>query len=221
MFARLPEAGRTKTRLAPRLGADGAAALYRAFLSDAVATGRRVGGVRLELWVDPSPGALGRLAARYPDLRVRPQAGPDLGARMSDAFRRCFTEGADRVVLVGSDHPTLPPAYLERAFHRLRSAHLVLGPTADGGYYAVGLRRHAWPAAAGLFEGIPWSTRTVLAETRRRADALDLCRVELPAWYDVDEPEDLPRLRRDAPAGSATARALAELAGPSSPRGAG
>lgn len=177
-------------------------------------------GARPELWVDPRPGALGTLSDRYPGLPVRLQGEGDLGARLSDAFERSFAERADHVVVVGSDHPTLPPPYLERAFRALRGAHLVLGPTADGGYYALGLRRYAWPAAAGLFEGIPWSTSAVLEETRGRAAALDLCHVELPSWYDVDEPDDLWRLRRDAPPESATARTLAELTAPTGPEAA-
>lgn len=205
--------GRVKTRLAPALGPRGAATLYLAFLDDTLRSASEVAGAEVELWVpDASPGRT-ELEARYPGLRVRRQHGRGLGARLRGAFATSFEEGVDYVLVTGSDHPTLPSSYLRRALAALRGAHLVLGPTEDGGYYAVGLRRYAWPAASGLFERIPWSTSRVLDATRQRAERLGLCHVELPSWYDVDVPEDLARLGADAAPASATARALRDLEG--------
>lgn len=114
---------------------------------------------------------------------------------------------------MGSDHPTLPPDHLQQAFDRLGTADAVFGPTPDGGYYAAGLGADAWPRAEGLFRNIPWSTPEVLETTEARGRELGLVVELLPGWYDVDEPEDLERLRRDLEADSATARALARLAG--------
>ncbi len=208
--------GGVKTRLAPALGSRGAATLYLAFLDDTLRAALAVAGSEVELWVPDDSAGRAELAARYPGLRVRRQHGRGLGARLCGAFASSFEEGVDYVLVTGSDHPTLPPSYLRRALDALRGAHLVLGPTEDGGYYAVGLRRYAWPAAAGLFERIPWSTSRVLDATRERAERLGLCHVELPSWYDVDVPEDLARLEADAAPTSATARALRELEG--SPR---
>ncbi|MDH3732833.1 MAG: TIGR04282 family arsenosugar biosynthesis glycosyltransferase [Gemmatimonadota bacterium] len=208
-FGRLPEPGLTKTRLQPRVGPEGAARLYQSFLDDLVA--RDVGVSDRELWVPDRPGARSTLGSRYPDLGVRLQPGGDLGARLAAAFSAAFDDGVDYAVIVGSDHPTLPADYLRRAFRALRGAHLVLGPTGDGGYYAVGLRRYCWPRARGLFAEAPWSEPRLLEWTRERAVELDLCHVELPAWYDVDTPEDLSLLRNDVQAGSATARTLVEI----------
>lgn len=160
---------------------------------------------------DP-PEAARELAASLPGFEPRRQRGDGLGPRLRHAFGTAFDEGADRVVVVGSDHPTLPTAHIERAFVELDGADAVLGPTSDGGYYAVGLRAPAWPAAGELFEGIPWSTPEVLAATEARGHRLGLELRRLPAWYDVDEPAELERLRRDLEAGSATARALQRLA---------
>ena len=114
-------------------------------------------------------------------------------------------------MILGSDHPTLPAAYLEAGFAALTRAHLVLGPSRDGGYYAIGLDRRAWPRAERLFQEIPWSTDRVLETTRERAVELDLSYLELPIWYDVDEPQELERLIEDVRDGSHTARALARL----------
>ncbi len=213
VFGKAPVPGGVKTRLAPALGPRGSAALYLAFLDDTLRAASEVAGAEVELWVPDAATGRSALEARYPGLRVRRQQGRGLGARLRGAFARSFDEGVDYVLVTGSDHPTLPSSYLGRALAALRGAHLVLGPTEDGGYYAVGLRRYAWPAAAGLFEGIPWSTSGVLAATRERAERLGLCHVELPSWYDVDVPEDLARLEADAPPESATARALRELEG--------
>lgn len=211
LFGKLPEPGRTKTRLAPTVGERGAAILYRAFLADVIARIRQVAAERRQLWAPPRPGAQDRLGSRFPDLDLCWQRGEDLGDRLADAFLRAFDEGADRVLIVGSDHPTLPAAHLERGFRELERVDLVLGPTADGGYYAVGLRRSARESARSLFHGLPWSTPEVRGETLRRADDRGLRTAQLPAWYDVDEPDDLVRLRRDLDDGSATARALRRL----------
>ena len=211
VFGRFPEAGVTKTRLIPALGASGAARLYQAFLDDTIATARGLPSVLAELWVPPRDGAEAMLSARYPDLPLRWQRGDDLGARMSDAFESVFSEGADYAVITGSDHPTLPADYLGRAFSALIAAHLVLGPSTDGGYWAIGLRRYAWPKARPLFADVPWSTSRVLDLTRRRAVELDLCHVELPVWYDVDEPTELQRLKRDAAPDSQSSAVLRAL----------
>ena len=211
IFGRLPEAGVTKTRLIPALGDQGAARLYQAFLDDTIEAAAGLDFTTTELWVPPREGAEEALTRRYPDIPLRWQRGEDLGARMSNAFEVAFSEGVDYALITGSDHPTLPADYLARGLAALIAAHLVLGPSADGGYYAIGLRRYAWPKAQPLFEDVPWSTSQVFELTRRRAVELDLCHVELPAWYDVDEPLQLERLRQDAVPGTHTAAVLRDL----------
>jgi rSAM/selenodomain-associated transferase 1 len=232
IFAKLPEPGRVKTRLIPRLGPDGAALLYEAFLDDTIALCRGLKEVGLEVWAasgesatDDARGGAAYFHRRHPGLRFRYQVGVDLGGRLRGAFETAFEEGCDDVVVTGSDHPTLPIGYVRGAFTALTATEVVVGPSADGGYYLIGLRRQTWPKAAGLFADVPWSTPEVLAATRERARSLGLRHVELPEWYDVDDPSDLPRLGRDADAGSHTARTLVRLtAGDetgSGPRGTG
>lgn len=211
LFAKFPEPGRSKTRLAPALGEEGAAELSRALLADTAETVRAVPGVRRELWLPPRPAGREELGGRFSDFRLRRQPHGDLGAKLAGAFATVFGEGARRALAVGSDHPTLPPEYLHRGIGLLDEVPIVLGPARDGGYYAVGLAREAWPRADALFRRIPWSGDRVLAVTRERAGMLGLEREELPTWYDVDEPDDLERLRHEAPEGSATASALSRM----------
>lgn len=222
VFGKLPRAGRVKTRLAPALGDEGAAELYDAFLEDVLAR-CRAAGADPELWVPRRPGAREELSRRHPgvDLRWQPEGG--LGARLRAAFEAAFRDGVGRALVVGSDHPTLPPGHLEEALAALGTADAVLGPTADGGYWAVGVRRRAWPRAARLFEDVPWSTPEVTETTLARADEAGVDVRTVSAWYDVDEPADLERLRRDVSEGSATAGRLERL-GPTdgpAPRPAG
>lgn len=168
------------------------------------------------MWVPRRPGARDWFRGRYPDFRLRWQEGPDLGARLHGAFGAAFGEGVGRVLAVGSDHPTLPADHLRAGFSGGPGPEVRLGPTPDGGYWGIGLTRAAWPRAAALFRGLPWSTPRLLAATRRRAAALGVPVRELPSWYDVDDPAGLDRLAEDVLPGSATARALERLG-----RGAG
>ena len=209
VFGRLPEPGHVKTRLTRRITAVASAILYGAFLDDAMALAPR--GVAVELWVPNRPGAIDRLEARYPAARIRLQPEGSLGSRLATAFACAFREGADRAVAIGSDHPTLPDDAVPRAFRALTTVDLVLGPTRDGGYYAIGLGQPAWPAAERLFVEAPWSERSLCDWTRDRALELGLGRIELPEWYDVDQPEDLVRMAADLREGSATARAWVRL----------
>lgn len=211
LFGRLPEAGRTKTRLEPAVGPEGATRLYTAFLHDAVRLALACGVDERELWVPDRPDAIARLEVEVPGIPVRLQSSGDLGERLRAAFHTAFEEGADAVVVVGTDHPTLPQGRIDEAFGALRTADVAIGPTEDGGYYAIGLRRYCWPVAEGLFVGAPWSRPNLTPWTRRRARRLDLAYFDLPEWYDVDRPEDIERLRRDIDPGSRTAAVLSRL----------
>jgi rSAM/selenodomain-associated transferase 1 len=118
---------------------------------------------------------------------MQAQAEGDLGARLSAFFDGEFEEGATRVVAIGSDSPTLDPTLVISAFLCLESRDVVLGPSTDGGYYLVGCR----PPMPPIFEGIPWSTPHVLAQTIDRLKDTRLSLSVLPPWYDVDTPDDL------------------------------
>ncbi len=129
-----------------------------------------------------------------PRAHLVAQPRRSFGARLERALGAGHRAGR-RVVLIGSDSPTLPPAFVRLAFARLRSVDCVLGPSTDGGYYLIGARR---PLPRSLLSGIPWSTGQVFPETLRRARAARLRLALLPRWYDVDDADGLRRIARDS-----------------------
>jgi len=198
LFTKPPRAGRVKTRLIGELSADQAAELHAAFLGDVEESLRR-GSFELRIaWAldpeDPLPAvtaAVGGTAAKTGGFR---QQGEDLGARLYHGLRR-MAEGFEIVAAVGSDAPEIEPEIVEDAFARLAAgAEVVIGPTRDGGYYLIGLRRET--LRRELFDGIAWSTESVLDQTRTRCRELGLAVELLPAIDDVDVGEDLRRLAR-------------------------
>ncbi|MEO8432616.1 MAG: TIGR04282 family arsenosugar biosynthesis glycosyltransferase [Acidobacteriota bacterium] len=196
LFARVPVLGRVKTRLAPRLGDDGALALYRAFLEDA---SRVYGGETAwapVVTVEPDPDDP-RIAALFPaPWRREAQGSGGLGERLGAAFEREFARGTRSALALGSDHPALPRSSLVRLFAALADgAQAAAIPADDGGYCAIALSSTVPVDAA--FGGIPWSTEDVLAATRERLGARGVPLQVVGGGYDVDRPEDLDRLRRD------------------------
>jgi rSAM/selenodomain-associated transferase 1 len=211
IFCKAPLAGRVNTRMTPPLAPDDAAALYEASLRDVIALAGRE-RARAELWYD-SPSAEDWFAREFPQLMRREQGAGELGERQRDAFARSFADGAERVVIIGSDSPTLPDTHLNAAFDALREAPAVTGPAQDGGYYLVGLNASVWPVAGSLFEDIGWSTPEVMKQTLHRAAESGIELRLLPGWYDVDVPADLALLRQDAAVSSHVAQWLSEHPG--------
>jgi uncharacterized protein len=190
VVGKAPEAGLTKTRLVPPLSADAAAELYRAFLLDAVDLGTRLGCDRLSV-VHPR-GAAPALSTILPkSVHLVEQPAEGLRAALAFAFATHCAQGFERVVLIGSDNPTLPAERVEQAFTALESHDLSIGPSADGGYYLIGMSQ----AHLGVFDGIDWSTSRVYTQTLDRARRLGLRVHALAEWYDIDTPADLQRLQ--------------------------
>ena len=202
MFAKAPIAGRVKTRLGRVIGHDDAAALHEAFILDMAQTMVRFKqetpnsrDVQLCLaWsVQRDHPCFERL--RQMGFMLIRQPEGDLGARLEQVTEQAFAQGAQRVVVTGTDSPTLLERHLHAAFEQLSPPEptVVFGPSFDGGYYLVGLN-HSDSRAS---EQIPWSapdTPSVsIARLRQRARAR--CHL-LEFWYDVDTVEDLDHLRR-------------------------
>ena len=189
LFTRYPEPGRTKTRLIPALGAQGAAALQRR-MSEAIVTCmvRFAAQYPVSLEIRYADGnQQGMEAWLSSDIPCLDQGEGDLGDRLRLAFAQAFAQGSRQVVVIGADCPDLTPALLAQAFGALESRDLVLGPAMDGGYYLIGLNR---PAPA-LFAEIPWGSGEVLTATLNQAQDLNLSTHLLEPLADVDRPEDL------------------------------
>ncbi|SRR6266511_3175663 len=192
IVAKAPRPGRAKTRLVPPLSPAEAAALSGAFLLDTIETGLSLAWERISLIHPAGQDDAARLSAFVPSaVTLCAQHGAGLGDALRGAFADHFAQGFERVVLIDSDSPTLPARLLDAACAGLADHDVTIGPTADGGYYLLGLRgRHD-----ALFDEIGWSTPSVYRQTLRRAAVL---RVQtLPEWYDVDMPDDLTRLQLD------------------------
>lgn len=198
IMAKAPRAGEAKTRLAPPLTQEEAARLASCLFADTVSVALSK-GVAVVVAYAPADGRTTLEEALREDtlgsLLWFEQRGEGLGERLDGVVERAFAEGFGPLLLVGADSPTLPPAFLASALEGLTGgrADVVLGPTEDGGYYAVGMRE----PAAGLFDAVEWSTPRAYAQTARNVARLGLRLSELPFWYDVDTPADLARLRAE------------------------
>lgn len=189
LFTRYPEPGKTKTRLIPALGAEGAATLQRQMTEQKLAEVNQLQAF-YPLSVEVHfAGGNEQLMQEWlgSSLVYRRQSEGDIGDRMASAFQLSFAAGMNAVVVIGTDCPDLNAPLMAEAFQLLRQHDLVLGPALDGGYYLIGLRR----LIPELFTGIPWSTAEVLQQTITIAKRLGLAVAKLPLLSDVDRPEDL------------------------------
>lgn len=189
LFTRYPEPGRTKTRLIPALGAQGAATLQRRMSELLVARmAEFVADFPANLEIRYADGNQQAMEAWFSsDIPCLDQGEGDLGERLHRAFAQTFAQGAQKVVVIGADCPRLTPALFAQAFAALEQEDLVLGPAMDGGYYLVGLNR----LVPDLFAEIPWGSGEVLTATLKQAQALHLSTHLLEPLADVDRPEDL------------------------------
>jgi len=188
IFTKAPIPGTVKSRLSPPLSPDEAATLHGTLVLDAIERAKGLPGVALYIAGAPDIAHpfFKVLEGRY-GARLLPQEGDDLGTRMSGAMQRAFALGHRRVILTGTDLPTLTRSHLTQAVDHLNTHDVVLGPTTDGGYYLIGARR----PVPELFQGIAWSTAGVLERTRKTAAAQGLSVGLLPECRDLDTVDDL------------------------------
>ena len=193
IYAKRPRPCFAKTRLAASLGGEQAAGVYARLLYSLL----------IDVACADLPDTVCELAVAepedcpyferaFPEFVVRPQTGGDLGTRMANSFSRAWGEGADAVVLVGSDIPGLSSEIIRQAFAALQRPEVgkgipgVIGPATDGGYYLLGM--HA--PGESLFGGITWSTDTVLTQTEALAIARGVDLMRLSEMADIDIRED-------------------------------
>ncbi|MGK0290584.1 MAG: rSAM/selenodomain-associated transferase 1 [bacterium] len=191
LFTKYPKAGNVKTRLIPALGAEGACETHQEMAEYAFSLLSQyqkqqpnnhqlethfAGGSQQEMnsWLGSN-------------TKYTQQAEGDLGNRMSHAFQKSFQDGFQKAIIIGTDCPEITEDILEQASQQLDKTDLVLGPTTDGGYYLIGLRKHY----SELFQNIPWSTEQVFDLTIQTAKQTHCSYSTLPKLNDIDRPEDL------------------------------
>lgn len=189
VMARYPEAGRTKTRLIPALGANGAAALHETLVHQTLRTADAFAKTcPCTVEVRFAGGDAESMRHLFGDHRIYVrQEGDSLGDRMSLASTAAFTAGAGRVAVIGTDCPSLTVSHLADAFAALRTSEVVLGPAHDGGYYLIAMRR----LVSELFQDVAWGTEIVLEQTLRHARRISVSVRQLQSLSDVDFPQDL------------------------------
>jgi uncharacterized protein len=192
IFARVPEFGQVKTRLARDLGDDKTFALYRAMLRDLLSSvGPSAPDMEVEVLWTGSPSVDGAtLQQHFPGFELSQQAGETLGVRLAVAFtERIAFYRASKLVAIGTDDPSVNRETIRCAFRLLDSCEWTLGPSADGGYYLIGCRAEVF--TIDVFEGIDWGTDTVFATTARKIRGLGQTVAMLPCRRDIDVIDDL------------------------------
>ena len=192
VFAKNPIPNQVKTRLLPKLSADQAASLYCAFLMDWCETLAELSNVDVVIAYTPPESQSDLQALIGNNVTYIPQTGTDLGARLTSATQWACDNGYKKILIVGSDSPTLPLSYISQAILSLNFCDIVIGPSMDGGYYLIGFSSDNLNVVVPyIFEEIAWSTAHVLRQTVERIHTLNATFKLLPPWYDIDTPEDL------------------------------
>jgi rSAM/selenodomain-associated transferase 1 len=196
VFLKFPAPGRVKTRLAESIGAERAAAIYVRLVARTLGALPADGAV---IWLYGAPAeCLGMIGSWVDEMlpdrgwegELIAQPVGDLGSRLEWVFECAFARGFSKVIAVGTDCPDLRAAHFSAAWQALDRADAVFGPTVDGGYYLVGLRR----PAPELFRDIPWSSYQTLTQTLGVADAMGLGVEQLEELRDIDTIDDLRAL---------------------------
>ena len=196
VFVKSPIPGQVKTRLIPHLSAEQAASLYKAFLVDCCNALSEIPIIQHVIAYTPPEGLSGLKTLIGEAPIYIPQQGATLGERLIAAARWASNQEYAKFLFVGSDSPTLPIQYIERALDLLESRDVVIGPSVDGGYYLIGFSKHgASLSIPTIFQEITWSTDVVFRQTLGKIQTIKARLGVLPPWYDVDTPTGLKLLR--------------------------
>ncbi|NBC05053.1 MAG: DUF2064 domain-containing protein [Bacteroidetes bacterium] len=197
IFVKNPEKGKVKTRLAKTVGNDKAYNTYLRLLDYTMKVAAMTEAQK-QIWyssfIDHEDGFGSQPTGRpkYSDgsgtnFEKKLQRGENLGARMQNAFQDGFKGEYEKIVIIGSDCPGITSEIIEEAFTELDGNDVVIGPSEDGGYYLLGLKK----MIPGIFEGISWSTEDVFSETVKVLKNEKMDYGLLPTLNDIDTEEDL------------------------------
>lgn len=194
VYAKAPRPGRVKRRLSPPLERGEAAEIYRLSLSIVIDQVQALSVDSAQIWAyDAEDKQLLQKDFLPSSFPLNVQKGGHLGERLCHTAATVLKQNGPPVLIIGSDAPTLPIDYLRQALDLLERNDAVLGPTEDGGYYAIGLRR----VDPMLFQSVSWGCETTFAETASNLEKLGWSYGILPQWYDIDRFEDLRKVLCD------------------------
>jgi uncharacterized protein len=208
IFTRWPSAGRTKTRLIPEFGAEGAAHIHRQLIARTLAASRMLATTaQVVIAMADAPSHVDPSSLIGVDRPCFEQHGQNLGERMANAIDDTFRQypSSEATVLIGVDCPNYSSDLFTRAATSLASHAVVFAPTEDGGYGLVGIRRDAWNAELRhvMFEQIQWGTSRVMSESIERLRRVNLIVggatpqvAMLETIWDIDTPIDAYRAIR-------------------------
>ncbi len=206
IFLRAPIEGTVKTRLAASLDTHQVLNLYKGFVYDTLTTTSHVSNIVLYCWPPEKKEMISDwLGNKY---SVFPQSGDDIGKKMANAFQEMFATGIRKAILIGTDIPDISQEIISRAFYELDRNDLVLAPAQDGGYYLIGFNNNTF--SPSVFEGINWSTSTVMKETLAIVTQNRYRCHLLPELNDIDTGEDLKELYHRCVDGHKTGKNTAE-----------
>jgi len=192
LFAKAPIAGEVKTRLQPEITPENSARLQEAMIKDSISLMSEINNVEKIIYFLPIEKKY--VFEKFIDglpFHLNCQNGIDLGKKMENSFHDLFNKGFFRVVVIGTDSPTLPKEYISKAFIDLNNADMVIGPSIDGGYYLIGFKEKVLP----VFSPVEWGSNKVLLQTEELIKKHNLKLSLLPIHYDIDTIEDLRYLK--------------------------
>lgn len=185
LFTKNPELGKVKTRLAKTIGNEKALEIYKKLLHHTQAI---VSPVPADKFLFYSDAIVQKDQWPETEFHKKVQQGSNLGERMTNAFQEVFSLGYTSVCIIGSDCFELTSTIIEDAFTQLEKYDTVIGPTFDGGYYLLGMKkRHEF-----VFLNKTWSTESVYSDTIADLQENNLTFFDLPKLTDIDEEKDLP-----------------------------
>lgn len=208
VMAKAPVAGTVKTRLCPPCSPEEAAAVAAASLVDtldavgACSAGRKVVALEGEVgpWLPPG-------------FEVVAQRGSTLAERLARAW--ADTGGAG--VQIGMDTPQVTATELDALLAAIAEGderRALLGPAADGGWWAIGLSARTARRPHAVFEGVATSSPVTGADQHRRLRSLGLDVIVAGLRRDIDTVADLNAVAAEIPDSrtGAQARLLGVLA---------
>jgi len=197
LMSRAPIPGKTKTRLESHLKKEECAELHKAFLKDINAKflNLKNENTRIDLYLSFTPkkaesSFLGLISSDFTRI---PQIGSNLGEKMYNALNDAYQLSNLSVIITGSDLPLLDIEIFTEAFAGLKERDLVIGPSADGGYYLIGMKK----PQKFLFDSGNWGNSNVLQQTIKAVSSHNLKTHFLPEASDVDTFKELLQLRSE------------------------